>query len=197
MESYGYNTDPVWEYFINGETGRSLKRYFGLIGSHLRRPFLVFEIVAIMKQLRRCWAVGIRPGNGYATYVCSRCGGDHKKVPFSCKSCFCLSCAKVYTDRWAAHIEAILFPGTGYRHTVLTVPGELRNYFYKETRLLSELMKVGVKSLEDTLRTVFRREVCGGYIVVLQTNGRSGSYNPHLHIIMTSGGVAVNKQGEE
>jgi len=63
--------------------------------------------------------------------------------------------------------------------------------------LLSELMKVGVKCLEDTLRTVFRREVCGGYIVVLQTNGRSGSYNPHLHIIMTSGGVAVNKQGEE
>lgn len=137
------------------------------------------------------------PGNGYAIYVCSRCGGDHKKVPFSCKSCFCLSCAKVYTDRWAAHIEAILFPGAGYRHTVLTVPDELRNYFYKETRLLSELMKVGVKCLEDTLRTVFRREVSGGYIVVLQTNGRSGSYNPHLHIIMTSGGVAVNKQGEE
>jgi hypothetical protein len=66
--------------------------------------------------------------NGYATHVCSRCGGEEKKVPFSCKSCFCLSCAKVYTDRWAAHIEAILIPGAGYRHTVLTVPDELRNY---------------------------------------------------------------------
>lgn len=137
------------------------------------------------------------PENGYATYVCCGCGGDHKKVPFSCKSCFCLSCAKVYTDRWAAHIESILFPGAAYRHTVLTVPDELRIYFYREIHLLSELMKVGVKCLEDTMGTVFRRRVSGGYIVVLQTNGRSGSYNPHLHIIMTSGGVGVNRQGEE
>ena len=25
MESYSYNTDPRWDYFINGETGRSLR----------------------------------------------------------------------------------------------------------------------------------------------------------------------------
>jgi len=46
------------------------------------------------------------PENGYATYVCGNCGGDLKKVSFSCKSSFCLSCVKVYTDRWAARIEA-------------------------------------------------------------------------------------------
>ena len=137
------------------------------------------------------------PKNGYATYICDRCGGDRKKVPFSCKSCFCLSCAKVYTDQWAAHIEAILFPGVAYRHTVLTIPGELRIYFYRDAALLSELIRVGIKCLEDTLNTVFRRKVCGGYIVVLQTNGRSGSYNPHLHVIMTSGGVAMDRHGEQ
>jgi hypothetical protein len=135
------------------------------------------------------------PENGYATYVCSDCGGDRKKVPFSCKSCFCLSCAKVYTDQWAARIEAILFPGVAYRHTVLTVPDALRGYFYRDARLLSELMKVGIKCLEDTLSTVLRRPIQGGYIVVVQTNGRSGSYNPHLHIIMTSGGLAPSRRG--
>jgi hypothetical protein len=135
------------------------------------------------------------PKNGYATYVCSNCGSDWKKVPFSCKSCFCLSCAKVYSDQWAARIEAILFPRVAYRHTVLTVPDDLRIYFYRDARLLSELMKVGVKCLEDTLATVLRRPVKGGYIVVVQTNGRSGSYNPHLHIIMTSGGFATSRQG--
>lgn len=84
------------------------------------------------------------PKNGYATYVCSHCGGDRKRAPFSCKSCFCLSCAKVYTDQWAGRIEAILFPGVPYRHTALTVPDELRIYFYREARLLSELMRVGI-----------------------------------------------------
>ncbi len=135
------------------------------------------------------------PKNGYATYICSHCGGDRKKVPFSCKSCFCLSCAKVYTDQWAARIEAILFPGVAYRHIVLTVPDELRIYFYRNASLLSELMRVGIQCLEDTLSVVLRRSVCGGYIVVIQTNGRSGSYNPHLHIIMTSGGLATNREG--
>ena len=133
--------------------------------------------------------------NGYATYVCGGCGGEWRRVPFSCKSCFCLSCAKVYTDRWAARIEAILFPGVAYRHTVLTVPDELREYFYREARLLSELMRVGIECLADTLSTVLRRAVSGGYIVVIQTNGRSGSYNPHLHIIMTSGGIASSGRG--
>jgi hypothetical protein len=135
------------------------------------------------------------PKNGYATYVCGKCGGEQRKVPFSCKSCFCLSCAKVYTDRWAARIEAILFPGVAYRHTVLTVPDDLRGYFYREAELLSELMRVGIECLADTLRTVLRRPVEGGYILVLQTNGRSGSYNPHLHIIMTSGGIVPDGRG--
>lgn len=133
--------------------------------------------------------------NGYATYLCGKCGGEQRKVPFSCKSCFCLSCAKVYTDQWAARIEAILFPGVAYRHTVLTVPDELRKYFYREAKLLSELMRVGIECLADTLRTVLRRHVEGGYILVLQTNGRSGSYNPHLHIIMTSGGIVPDGRG--
>jgi hypothetical protein len=92
------------------------------------------------------------PENGYATYVCSDCGGDRKKVPFSCKSCFCLSCAKVYTDQWAARIEAILFAGVAYRHAVLTVPDALRGYFYRDARLLSELMKVGTKCLQWWIR---------------------------------------------
>jgi hypothetical protein len=135
------------------------------------------------------------PENGYATYICSKCGGDRKKVPFSCKSCFCLSCGKVYTDQWAARIEAILFPGLAYRHTVLTIPGELRVHFYRNAALLSKMAKVGVRCLEDTLSTVLRRSVRGGYIVVVQTNGRSGSYNPHLHVIMTSGGLARSQQG--
>lgn len=135
------------------------------------------------------------PKNGYATYVCSDCGVDRKKVPFSCKSGFCLSCAKVYTDQWAVRIEAILFAGIPYRHTVLTIPDDLRIYFFRNPRLLSELMRVGIKCLEDTLRTVLRRPVFGGYIVVVQTNGRSGSYNPHLHIIMTSGGIVPNGGG--
>ena len=37
--------------------------------------------------------------NGFMAYRCLHCG-ELKKVPFSCKSSFCLSCARVYTEQW-------------------------------------------------------------------------------------------------
>lgn len=171
-----------------------LKEVFRTHWETFKETFSRYRVARYDEVVQKMLGCG-DPKNGYATYVCSHCGGDRKRVPFSCKSCFCLSCAKVYTDQWAGRIEAILFPGVPYRHTVLTVPDELRIYFYREARLLSELMRVGIECLEDTLSTVLRRPVCGGYLVVVQTNGRSGSYNAHLHIIMTSGGITPSGRG--
>jgi hypothetical protein len=42
--------------------------------------------------------------------------------------------------------------------------------------------------LDDFFRRVSGRTLQGGYIVVIQTHGRNGQYNPHLHLIATSGG---------
>jgi hypothetical protein len=39
-----------------------------------------------------------------------------------------------------------------------------------------------------------RRKLKIGTIVVVQTHGRSGEYNPHLHIIMTSGGISGQRE---
>ncbi|WP_394699561.1 transposase zinc-binding domain-containing protein [uncultured Desulfobacter sp.] len=36
--------------------------------------------------------------NGYSEYICMHCGQDRRKIPFSCKSCFCLSWLKRYFD---------------------------------------------------------------------------------------------------
>ncbi|MBU4498036.1 MAG: transposase zinc-binding domain-containing protein [Verrucomicrobia bacterium] len=41
---------------------------------------------------------------GYAQYRCPHCG-ETRRIAFTCKSCFCLSCAKVYTDRWVDFIS--------------------------------------------------------------------------------------------
>lgn len=126
--------------------------------------------------------------NGHACYICCSCG-ETVKVGFSCKSSFCLSCGKTYTDNWVEQIGETLYEGVYYRHSVLTVPEELRNYFFKDPRLLEGLIKLGPKMLTNTLSYWFKKEVEVGYIVVLQTAGRSGHYNPHLHILMTSGGI--------
>lgn len=133
------------------------------------------------------------PANGYAEYICPDCLQSHR-VPFSCKTKFCLSCARAHLEQWVSEIEARLFAGIDYRHLVLTVPEQLRIFFYKEPKLLDKLIKTGLIMIKDVLDTCFRDSIEAGYIVVLQTGGRSGSYNPHLHIMMTSGGLNSNKE---
>jgi len=127
--------------------------------------------------------------NGYACYACSSCG-EMVSVCFSCKSSFCLSCGKVYTDEWMNKISETLYEGMYYRHAVLTMPEDLRNYFFENASLMQEMMKTGPKMLTEALNEWLRTEVDMGFIVVLHTAGRSGHWNPHLHIIMTSGGLS-------
>lgn len=135
--------------------------------------------------------------NGYSEYICMYCGRDRRRVPFSCKSCFCLSCAKKYVDNFVSQVSGMLHTGVTYRHIVLTLPEQLRPVFFKNRLnkyLLSGFMKCGAECLEDVVSTVKRKMLKIGSIVVVQTHGRSGQYNPHLHIIMTSGGVSTEHE---
>jgi len=138
-----------------------------------------------------------KESGGYCEYICMKCGRDLRRVCFSCKSCFCLSCAKVYADNMVSQISKMLHPGVIYRHNVLTVPEQLHQEFYEnrhDVELLSRLMRTGYQCLEDVVSTVKGVDLKIGAIMVVQTHGRSGRYNPHLHVIMTDGGVATESK---
>ena len=127
---------------------------------------------------------------GYIEYRCQHCGQGKHLVSMSCKSSLCLRCAKVYVDDWVSQVSRMLHEGVIYRHIVLTMPEMLRTTFYRQSKdLLSPLMRCGVRCLDDCFSRVSGKPLTGGYIVVVQTHGRSGQYNPHLHIIATRGGV--------
>lgn len=126
---------------------------------------------------------------GFAQYRCTFCG-ETRRIAFSCKSSFCLSCCKVYTDRWADFIGRRMFPGMIYRHIVLTIPDFLRIWFFRNPdTLLSPFMQAGHACLLDVLATCSGIDLDIGSIIVLQTAGRPGTYNPHLHILLTEGGI--------
>ena len=126
---------------------------------------------------------------GSIEYRCLHCGQGKHLVAMSCKSSLCLRCAKVYVDNWVSQVSEMLHEGIIYRHIVLTVPALLRQTFYQQSKvLLSPFMRCGVRCLDDVFSRVSGTSLKGGYIVVIQTHGRNGQYNPHLHVIATSGG---------
>ena len=99
---------------------------------------------------------------GYSEYRCVHCGGDLRRIGFSCKSGFCLSCSKKYVDDFVVQVSRVLHGGMNYRHIVLTIPKQLRIIFYKarhDRKLLSALMRCGYECLEDVVGTVLRRKL--------------------------------------
>jgi hypothetical protein len=113
--------------------------------------------------------------------------------PSVVRASFARKCAKVYGQQWVETVQAMLHPGVTYRHLTQRVPQALRTLFYRHpAALLSGLMQAAQTAMAAVVRQVKRHIVKLGYIVVLQTAGRSATYNPHLHVIMTDGGLRAD-----
>ena len=127
---------------------------------------------------------------GFTQYLCPKCG-EIKKVPFSCHTRFCLSCAKVHLDAWVKKIKAIMFAGISHRHIVLTVPKQLWNYFQYNRNLFKVLADTGSELIKDII-SFYRKEkgIEPGILSVTQSSGRAANFNPHLHLLVTEGGLA-------
>lgn len=180
------------------ERGRRLKNIFKQIfqdgWEDFKKRYPRYEAVDEVVQKRLGWG---EFENGYAEYICPECFRE-KRVPFSCKSSFCLSCAKTYTTNWVETVQNMLHEGVTYRPLILTVPAGLRAWFYRyPADLYDGVLKIAAAMMNDAVRTAKGRELELGDIVVLQTAGRAANYNPHLHILMTAGGLDEHERWHE
>lgn len=129
------------------------------------------------------------PEIGYTQYLCPKCG-ETKKVPFSCHSRFCISCARLHLEEWVEKIKRMLLKGISHRHVILTIPKELWGYFKGDRGLLKVLSDTGSEVIRDVLRFYRKKEgIEPGMVSVPQTSGRALNFNPHLHLLITSGGL--------
>ena len=126
--------------------------------------------------------------NGYSEFICPHCS-EKKVVTFSCKSGFCIRWGASHTIDWVRQMESLLFPGISYRHVVMTVPEQLRPYFEENPQLLGEMVKAAVETLIKVMSQAARCALRIGVIAVIQTAGRASNYNPHVHLMVTGGGI--------
>ena len=132
------------------------------------------------------------PAQGHAVYLCPDCLERHV-VAFTCKSAFCFSCAKVHGQQWVETVQGMLHPGVMDRHLILTVPAGLQALIYQHPAvLLDGLMQAAHTAMDAVVTQAKRKAVTLGYIVVLQTAGRAATYNGHLHLLVTDGGLRAD-----
>jgi hypothetical protein len=119
---------------------------------------------------------------------CDRCGFE--KISYnSCRNRHCPKCQTFAKEDWIEKQRQNLLNGT-YFHVVFTIPAELRPVFLQNQREMYGLL---FKTVSETIL-----ELCGdkkylgvkpGITAVLHTWGQNLSYHPHLHCIVTSGGL--------
>lgn len=129
--------------------------------------------------------------NGFSLFECPNCHA-FTRVPFTCKSRFCNKCGIVYAKERANEI-ANKTMDVNHRHVVFTIDKDLRYYFKKDRQLLDCLFKAVENTLFYTLKKIGRKseDLTPGFIMVLHTFGRDLKWNPHIHCLLTEGGLTA------
>jgi hypothetical protein len=130
---------------------------------------------------------------GYHLFRCSGCQ-EQKYLYHSCKHRFCGNCGSAETHRWAEDLQVKLLD-IPHHHVVFTLPAALRKLSRDNPKAIYDLFfRASSQVLQNYFR--FKHHLNCGLVSVLHTAGSDLKYHPHLHLIVSGGGVdqATGKQ---
>ena len=122
--------------------------------------------------------------------VCDHCG---REKPFynSCRNRHCPKCQSLEQARWVEAQARTLLP-VEYFHVVFTVPEALHPFFLSERRKSYALL---FEAALGALHAVCERRLGAtpGSIAVLHTWSQTLAFHPHVHCIVTGGGLDTTR----
>jgi hypothetical protein len=111
---------------------------------------------------------------------------ESKLVYHTCKSRFCTSCGQRATESWQEDLEAIL-PDVPYIGITLTMPIEIRGLFEQNRHLLHGIPAMGAEAIIQCAKARSGAHLL--VLVVQQTFGGLLNFVPHLHVMVSAGGL--------
>ena len=123
---------------------------------------------------------------------CDSCG--HQDISYnSCRNRCCPKCQHLEKDKWLQARQQEVLP-INYFHAVFTIPSQLRDIALRNQRVVYGLLFRAVS--QTLLRLGADPKHLGakiGFITVLHTWGENLMHHPHIHCIVTGGGLAADK----
>ncbi len=126
-------------------------------------------------------------------YQCRDCGQSFW-VYHGCRNRACPACHGRQIRDWLGARQAELLP-CDYYHIVATVPQEIRHLFLSDQKFMYTLfMKTVAGAVIDLTRDRKYLGATPGILMVLHTWTSQMHYHPHLHLLVTGGGVSDDGQ---
>jgi hypothetical protein len=149
---------------------------------YLDRHALPTHSLKVLRRLAQC-----RSGQlGWTIWHCQQCQRSHWR-PHGCGDRHCPSCQHQRSRQWLEHQRTALLP-VRYFHWVFTLPAALRPLALQNPAQLYRLL---LDSASATLlqfgQERFRAEL--GITAILHTWGQNLMHHPHLHCLVTGGGL--------
>ena len=121
--------------------------------------------------------------------VCDACGAT-TPIYHSCRNRHCPKCQSLDQARWVAAQAADLLP-VPYFHLVFTVPPALHPLFFADDRGgYKALFAAAMETVVEVARS--RLGATPGAIAVLHTWTQTLRFHPHVHCIVTGGGLSLD-----
>lgn len=130
---------------------------------------------------------------GFNSYECEECG--YKTIHYnSCGNRHCPSCQAKMREDWISKFQSFLLD-IPYFHVVFTLPDSLNDIILnnKET-MLNLLFKTSSKTL---LKVCSKEYGQIGFSSILHTWGQNLWFHPHIHMIVSGGGLTADDNENE
>ena len=119
---------------------------------------------------------------------CSQCGYI-KLHNNSCRDRCCPMCQGLSNEIWVEDQKENVLD-IDYYHLVFTCPGELNPLIYaNQKKLYSLFFRASAETIQELSREPAYLGGTPGFISILHTWGSNLSYHPHIHMILTGGGL--------
>jgi hypothetical protein len=123
--------------------------------------------------------------------VCSGCGREHP-VYNSCRNRHCPKCQALAQQKWIDARAERLLPVPHF-HGVFTPPSELRPLAMRHsTEIYTALFRSVSELLLELGRTHLQATL--GLTMVLHTWTRDLRFHPHVHVLITAGGLSLDRR---
>ena len=145
------------------------------------------HVQKVLHHLKICRTAAL----GYHVYHCTNDAcGEIKYQYHSCRDRHCPQCGAIKKDEWIEARMQELLP-VKYYHVVFTLPHELNSLVLGHRKILYNLL---FDASAQTLLSFAKDEkfmgAVPGIISILHTWGQQLSFHPHIHSIVSGGGIA-------
>lgn len=123
---------------------------------------------------------------------CDECG--HLKISYnSCRNRHCPKCQNLPKEKWLEDRKEDLLP-VPYFHVVFTLPSELNNVALRNKKIMYTLLfKASAETLQALAADPKHLGAQIGFTSILHTWGQNLMEHPHVHCIVTGGGLSPNQ----